>query len=102
MTTFEDYQQEVDARRYYPGRDSIPGLTYAVLALAGEAGELANQMKKVIRDDASILSVERRAAMLDELGDVFWYAFAVALELGEDAVAVMAGNIRKLEARRPR
>ena len=46
---------------------------YPVLGLVGEAGELANQAKKIIRDDGGILTPGRAAKMADELGDVKWY-----------------------------
>ena len=75
------------------------GLTYCVIGLGGEAGELQNKYKKVLRDDAGILTHTRRTAMIDELGDVLWYVSMLALELGTDLEMVAALNIKKLRAR---
>ncbi len=77
-------------------------LAYPALGLAGEAGEVANQAKKVIRDDASELTQERRAAMSKELGDVLWYVAQLATELDLDLDAVAAENLEKLASRNRR
>jgi hypothetical protein len=50
------------------------GQVYTLLGLCGETGELMNQLKKVIRDDGAVLTVERLGKLIDELGDVCWYA----------------------------
>ena len=77
-------------------------LAYPALGLAGEAGEVANQAKKVIRDDGSELTEERRAAMSKELGDVLWYVAQLATELDLDLDAVAAENLQKLASRQRR
>ena len=77
-------------------------LAYPALGLAGEAGEVANQAKKVIRDDGSELTEERRAAMSKELGDVLWYVAQLATELDLDLDAVAAENLEKLASRQRR
>ena len=77
-------------------------LAYPALGLAGEAGEVANQAKKVIRDDGSELTDERRAAMSKELGDVLWYVAQLATELELDLDAVAAENLEKLASRQRR
>lgn len=100
-----DYEAFVLAMRKYRGRGH--NITYPVLALAGEAGELANELKKVLRGDRGPwsegfdLPAEAKKNMLLELGDVVWYATAVAWELGSDLATVMDMNKEKLTARVP-
>ena len=74
-----EYQQAARETAIYP---TDIGLAYTTLGLAGEAGELANKVKKVYRDDAGILTTEARWKLADELGDVLWYVAAVASEIG--------------------
>lgn len=47
--------------------------TYVRLGLISEVGEVAGQVKRIIRDDGGVLTAERREKLLDELGDVLWY-----------------------------
>ena len=78
------------------------GLLYAVLGLAGEAGELCNKVKKVLRDSDGVLTKERKQQLQDELGDCMWYVAAVATELGIDLSEVCTGNVNKLFDRKER
>lgn len=66
------------------------------MGLAGEAGEVANKVKKVFRDDAGVVSPARLASIKDELGDVLWYVAAVASDLGVTLGDVAVGNLDKL------
>jgi NTP pyrophosphatase (non-canonical NTP hydrolase) len=52
--SFTAYQQLATETAVYPGQGSLQGLTYAVLGLAGEAGETAEQVKKTWRDDGTV------------------------------------------------
>ena len=72
------------------------GLAYTTLGLAGEAGEIANKVKKVIRDGRSTDGIS------DELGDVLWYLAAVANELGADLGDIANNNLKKLADRQAR
>lgn len=47
-----------------------------MLGLCGETGEVCEKIKKLIRDDNSILTEDRRLAICKELGDVMWYTAA--------------------------
>ena len=98
-TTFDEYAAGAATTAIYPGRNTATGLAYAVLGLTGEAGELANQAKKVLRDDAGLIDPERRQRMRSELGDVLWYLAAVARELDIDLETVARTNLQKLERR---
>jgi len=96
--TLDGYQEHAGKTARYPYRGSAGGLIYAVLGLAGEAGELANKLKKVLRGDPD---PELFAAMCEELGDVLWYCSQVAHELGTPLAFVARENLAKLAKRYP-
>ena len=95
-----DYQQRSRATAVYPGAGE--NLLYPTLGLCGEAGEVAEKIKKMIRDDAGLLSEERRAALSKELGDVLWYLAQLATEADLDLDAIAEANIEKLLSRQDR
>ena len=94
-----EYQRLSRRTAHYP-REAW--LSYPALGLAGEAGEVANQAKKVIRDDDARLTEERREAISKELGDVLWYVAQLATELDLDLDAVALSNLEKLRSRQER
>lgn len=77
-------------------------LEYPTLGLAGEAGEVANIVKKIQRDDQGIITDARRDKLRDELGDVLWYISACADELGITLDEIAAFNVNKLAQRHGR
>lgn len=70
------------------------------LGLAGEAGEVAEKIKKFYRDDLPY--EESREAIKKELGDTLWYLGQVARNWGFALSEVAKGNLAKLEDRRAR
>lgn len=62
---------------------------YARLGMIGEAGEIANQVKKIWRDDAGVLSADRQVKLRDELGDVLWYVVRLAHHLDVNVGTLM-------------
>jgi len=96
---FNVYQRAAYGVRSYP---SDVGIGYSALGLTGEGGEVANQVKKVYRDDDGIVTPERKAAILKELGDVLWYVADLATSLGADLSAVAFANLDKLYSRKDR
>ena len=94
-----EYQRRSRATAGYP-REAW--LTYPALGLAGEAGEVAEHVKKVVRDDDAVVTPERRAAMERELGDVLWYLAQLATELDLDLDDIAQGNLDKLASRQRR
>ena len=95
--TLLEYQEGARGTAFYPGKGA--NFVYPALGLAGESGEVANKVKKVLRDEDGKLSEQSRVALIDELGDVLWYLSAMADELGETLEAVAARNLAKLKAR---
>lgn len=90
-----DFQEDALRSAVYPNKGTVGGLTYTILGLCGESGELANKLKKHIRSDTPV----NRAVLIDELGDVLWYVAAVAKELDIDLGQVGEENILKLTQR---
>ena len=94
--TLDEYAEFVDTTSQYCTEDPI---SYTLLGLGGEVGELQNFWKKRLRTGRSVLTHEEEAKMSDELGDVMWYCFALAQELRLDMSEVLEKNQHKLRAR---
>jgi NTP pyrophosphatase (non-canonical NTP hydrolase) len=91
-----EYQRGAHKTAKYP-KDQA--LTYASLGLVGESGEIANKVKKVIRDDYNILTDERKSELQAELGDVLWYLAELSTILGVSLNKIAKDNLEKLESR---
>ena len=97
---FEDYQAAASQTALYPRR--LANVEYPTLGLAGEAGEVANIVKKIQRDHGGVINDEIRAKLKDELGDVLWYISACADELGLTLNEIAEFNVDKLAKRHGR
>lgn len=75
---------------------------YAVLGICGEAGEIAEKVKKMVRDHGGRLTKSMTRKLLLELGDELWYVNALARDLGSSLEEIAAMNIRKLRSRKKR
>lgn len=75
---------------------------YPTLGLAGETGEVVEKVKKIIRDDGSAVSEEKKEEIKKELGDVLWYIARLSAELGFTINEVAELNIKKLNSRKER
>lgn len=99
--TFQEYQNEVTKLSIYPGQrkggsQNLLALAYTILELNGEAGEIANKLKKYIRKGA----VANEDVLADELGDVLWAAGALANELNMTLEDIAKRNLEKLWKRK--
>jgi len=79
-----------------------PGFLEKVLGIAGEAGEVTDKVKKIIRDKGGYASEEDKVAIAKELGDVMWYVANVARYLNIPLSEIAEGNINKLSSRKKR
>ncbi len=95
--TLKEYQERAITTKIYPNGLAIP---YVTLGLMGEAGEVAEKVKKVIRDNNGEFSDEKKIELGKEIGDVLWYCAALADELGLNISDIAQGNIDKLEKRK--
>jgi NTP pyrophosphatase (non-canonical NTP hydrolase) len=97
--TLNEYQRATESTMVYTWPESVSRTTYCALGLAGEAGEVANEAKKLWRDDGGQTTPERAAKIAIELGDVLWYLARLADELGYSLEAIARQNLDKLTAR---
>ncbi|MFA5086668.1 MAG: nucleoside triphosphate pyrophosphohydrolase family protein [Candidatus Paceibacterota bacterium] len=98
--TFEEYQKLSRETAIYPNKDN--NFIYPTLGLAGEAGEVAEKVKKVLRDGNGVVSDEKREEIKKELGDVLWYLANLSTELKISFEEVASKNIEKLQSRQQR
>jgi NTP pyrophosphatase (non-canonical NTP hydrolase) len=91
---FKEYQELAATTAIYPEEYRI---VYPALGLAGESGEVAEKVKKYIRDGNL-----DRDLLAKELGDVLWYVSALSRDLGIDLEDVASRNIEKLRSRAER
>jgi NTP pyrophosphatase (non-canonical NTP hydrolase) len=97
---FKEYQELSRKTAMYPNKDN--NFVYPTLGLAGEAGEVAEKVKKIIRDEEGVLNDEKREEIQKELGDVLWYVAQIATEMDLSLDDVASGNIKKLYDRMER
>ena len=71
-------------------------LQYMAIGIAGEIGEVLNEIKKLERDDNNVLANPRREKIITELGDVMWYFTGICNRLNCSIEDVLKNNIEKL------
>lgn len=101
---FDEYQKFATGTAIYPERGtvSMTALSYCALGLCGESGEIAEKIKKIIRDNNGKITEEARQAIKKELGDPLWYIANMAHEFGFSLNEIAIGNIEKLQDRKNR
>lgn len=101
--TLDQYQKTTQEHAIYPGQGEINGmnggLNYCIIALCGEAGEIANRYKKLLRDDHGQMNNEARQELILEAGDCLWYLARIAKELDCPLSEIARANIDKLRKR---
>jgi NTP pyrophosphatase (non-canonical NTP hydrolase) len=97
---YDDFVTQTDSGNYGTG------LAYPALGIAGEAGEVADKVKKLWRNknvsEGSQLTEIDALALEQELGDVLWYISALARRIGSSLEEVAEENMRKLRDRKAR
>ncbi len=94
---FKEYEDQAIKTAEYPVIGQ--GFVYPTLGLVGEAGEVAEKVKKLFRNDGGVLTDAHREEIKKELGDVLWYLAALSRELGFTLDDVALANIAKLRSR---
>ena len=104
---FDEYQEKAKKYDFFEATEDLkaidalkqPGFMEKVLGLTGEAGEIADKIKKILRDKGGVISDDDRAAVVKELGDTLWYVASIARYLGVPLSEVASVNLDKLEGR---
>lgn len=79
-----------------------PAFVAKVLGLVGEAGEVAEKFKKIIRNNDGVMKDVEKDLIIRELGDVLWYLSVLAHYLDTELEEVAKTNIAKLADRHNR
>ena len=90
MSDFNSYQRSSAKTAIYDDKYKI---SYPALGLAGEAGEVANKVKKLMRDGVNNMPENWRDDIASEIGDVLWYCAALATDLNL-SLGTIAGLIK--------
>jgi len=103
--TFKEYQEKAHKTAIYEKtlqELGVPKYLYAVLGLVGESGEVAEKIKKLIRNDHGNVTKEFVESLKKELGDILWYLQEVATAFGVDLEDVASANLKKVYDRKKR
>jgi len=94
ISDLDMYQKVAKTTAIYPREQAI---IYPSLGLTGEAGEVANKVKKIIRDGTNQNTIQE---ISNEIGDVLWYVALLADDIGCKLSDIANDNLIKLEQRR--
>lgn len=98
ILTLDSYQRYASDTADYPQETMKEALSYLGMGVAGEAGEIANKLKKYLRGDYE-LTDERKANLAEEIGDVLWYLSELSRKLDYELSEIAEINIEKLSHR---
>lgn len=107
---FEKYQDEASLTAQYPKiKVHIPHVEgelvhntrwiYPLLGLMGEAGELTEKLKKILRNQNGIVRNEDKEEIGKEIGDILWYLAEISTCLELDLGVLAEQNLKKLQSR---
>lgn len=102
-----EYQKLALQTAVYPAEYKI---LYPALGMNGEAGEVADKVKKVIRDTivlkdcngTIVLPKDKSIELAKEVGDVLWSCATLAKDLGFSLEEIAQMNVDKLQSRQNR
>lgn len=91
------YQERTMDTAIYPGAGTgnDQEITYLALGLNGEAGEVADKIKKHLRDNKLDIG-----GLIYELGDCCWYIARLAEAFGYEFEDILEINYQKLQKRK--
>ena len=98
---FNDYQKQALTTVISEGNE-FNDLLHWVLGVNGEAGEIAEKVKKIIRDKGGKVSEDDKKELAKEIGDVLWYLAVFANHLGIEFDDIADANLKKLADRKKR
>lgn len=95
--TLNEYQKMALETAIYP-----QPIIYPTLGLTGEAGEVSDKVKKVLRDNDSIFTDDKKTEIAKEVGDVLWYIATLSHDIGYTLEEIAQMNYDKLHSRQLR
>jgi NTP pyrophosphatase (non-canonical NTP hydrolase) len=98
---FDEYQKMALTTKL-TSKDEFKDLLHWVLGISGESGEIAEKVKKIIRDKGGRVSEEDKKELAKEIGDVLWYLAIFADDLGVSLDNIAQDNLAKLQSRKKR
>ncbi len=98
---FDEYQKRA-LSTVLTTDDKFKDLLHWVLGINGESGEIAEKIKKIIRDKGGKVSAEDKQELAKEIGDVLWYLAVLAEDLGVSLDDIAVANLEKLQSRKQR
>ncbi len=100
--TFDEYQKQAAATLTISENGELNLIAYLTLGLVGESGEIAEKVKKIIRNEKNDFSKLDREDIKKELGDVLWYLSTLARSLDINFNDVAETNLTKIADRKAR
>lgn len=102
--TFNEYQKRTATTAIYPevGLGTPLAVSYCGLGAAGEAGEVANKINKMLRDDGCQMTDQRRTEIRQEIGGALWYLSQLCSEIKVTLEFVAQENLNILADRKAR
>jgi len=108
LNSFHEYTEPIArlVEQQFPDGVENDDIVFTALGLAGEAGEVAEKVKKLWRNQGktkgSQLTDEEVKGLESELGDCLWYVNATARRMGSSLQRVAANNLAKVADRTAR
>ena len=97
VSDLDMYQKVALTTAIYPREQAI---IYPTLGLTGEAGEVANKVKKIIRDGSDKNDDSLVSEIKSEIGDCLWYIAVLANDFNIKLSDIASDNLEKLEKRK--
>jgi len=97
ISDLDMYQKVALTTAIYPREQAI---IYPTLGLTGEAGEVANKVKKIIRDGTNKNDEGLVQDLSAEIGDCLWYIAVLADDIGIKLSDIANINLEKLHKRK--
>ena len=97
VSDLDMYQKVALTTAIYPREQAI---IYPTLGLTGEAGEVANKVKKIIRDGSNSKDEKLVSEIKAEIGDCLWYIAVLADDFNIKLSDIASANLEKLATRK--
>lgn len=99
-----EYQEKCSKYDLYTPTSNITEQAFMdkILGLVGESGEVADKVKKIMRDNNGKAKEQDLIEIAKEIGDVLWYVAELSKYIGFSLEDIAVINLNKLESRKDR